>query len=200
MTLAERLATAGFPPAVSNGVRMAFTPGRGRTAVPVRAALVGVVVGTVGLGECALVFAGALDHLTASPAGTAHPGTSRRATSRSNNPCGSGAYGVGATPGIAALDEVCAQSVEMDGHSVDAIAVLRRVRGSGIRVHRRGWSWAAGADEVVLGAKTMQRLGKGIGDGVVVTRRSTRRRFRVWSGAKCSHGWRRARRSPTAPD
>ena len=130
MTLAERLATAGFPPAVSNGIRMAFTPGRGRTAVPVRAALVGVVAGAVGLASV-LVFAGALDHLTASPARYGSPWDFATGDVAANNPCGSGAYGIGATPGVAALDEVCAQSVEMDGHSVDAVA-LRRVRGSGI--------------------------------------------------------------------
>ena len=65
--IAAALASAGIRPAPVLGVRMAFEPGRGRTAVPVRSALVvnalaiSVVVGV-------LTFAASLDRLVETPA------------------------------------------------------------------------------------------------------------------------------------
>jgi hypothetical protein len=60
-------ARVGFPPALDVGFRLAVEPGRGRTAVPVRSALVGAIVGVLGVVGC-LTFRSGLDAAVASPA------------------------------------------------------------------------------------------------------------------------------------
>ena len=56
-----------FPPSTWIGVRMAFEPGRGRSAVPVRSAFVGAVAGALGV-VAVLTFASSLHHLVTTPA------------------------------------------------------------------------------------------------------------------------------------
>ena len=59
---AARWATnAGFPPAMLIGARLAVEPGRGRRAVPVRSALIGAVVGVLGVVGCFTFRAGIAD-------------------------------------------------------------------------------------------------------------------------------------------
>ena len=64
--VARSAASAGAPPTVTAGLRMALEPGRGPTAVPVRSAFLGAAVGTVGI-VAVLVFSASLDHLVATP-------------------------------------------------------------------------------------------------------------------------------------
>ena len=59
-------ARAGLRPSVTNGFRMALEPGRGANALPVRSALLGAVLGLVGV-SAALVFASSLGHLESTP-------------------------------------------------------------------------------------------------------------------------------------
>jgi hypothetical protein len=60
------LARASFPPALDVGFRLAVEPGRGRSAVPVRSALIGAVVGVLGVVGC-LTFRAGLDNAVKSP-------------------------------------------------------------------------------------------------------------------------------------
>jgi ABC-type lipoprotein release transport system permease subunit len=65
--LVARWATAGsFPPALLIGSRLATEPGRGRRAVPVRSALVGAIVGVIGVVGC-LTFRSGLADTVANP-------------------------------------------------------------------------------------------------------------------------------------
>ena len=65
-TVAQVAAERGLAPSVVNGVRMAFQRGGGRTSVPVRSALVGAVVGVLGI-TAVLVFSASLQQLVATP-------------------------------------------------------------------------------------------------------------------------------------
>jgi hypothetical protein len=65
-TVISRLAAAGPIPLVM-GIRLALHRGAGRTAVPVRSAVISAAVGVAAL-SAAIVFAGSLSHLLASPA------------------------------------------------------------------------------------------------------------------------------------
>jgi hypothetical protein len=65
--VARRAESAGMPVAGVVGVRFALEPGRGRTAVPVRSALVGTVV-AVALVVTTLTFASSLNTLVSHPA------------------------------------------------------------------------------------------------------------------------------------
>jgi ABC-type lipoprotein release transport system permease subunit len=59
-------ARLGLPPALAIGSRLAVEPGRGRRAVPVRSALIGAVVGVVGVVGC-FTFRAGLTDAAASP-------------------------------------------------------------------------------------------------------------------------------------
>jgi ABC-type lipoprotein release transport system permease subunit len=54
-------ARTGLPPALAIGSRLAIEPGRGRRAVPVRSALIGAVVGVLGVVGCFTFRAGLAD-------------------------------------------------------------------------------------------------------------------------------------------
>jgi len=64
--LVGSLSRLGFPPSAISGVRMAVEPGRGRTAVPVRSAVLSMVMG-VGALVASLVFVSSLHHLVSTP-------------------------------------------------------------------------------------------------------------------------------------
>ena len=57
---------AGLPPALAIGSRLAVEPGRGRRAVPVRSALIGAIVGVLGVVGC-FTFRAGLTDAAASP-------------------------------------------------------------------------------------------------------------------------------------
>jgi len=63
---AERLARAGAPVSAVTGVRLAFDPGQGRTAVPVRSALAGLVLSVAAVAAAA-TFGANLLHLVHTP-------------------------------------------------------------------------------------------------------------------------------------
>src|SRR6185437_7766962 len=54
-------AQAGLPPALAIGSRLAVEPGRGRRAIPVRSALIGAIVGVLGVVGCFTFRAGLAD-------------------------------------------------------------------------------------------------------------------------------------------
>jgi hypothetical protein len=60
-TAGKWAARTGLPPALAVGSRLAVEPGRGRRAVPVRSALVGAIVGVLGVVGCFTFRAGLTD-------------------------------------------------------------------------------------------------------------------------------------------
>jgi PPIC-type PPIASE domain/FtsX-like permease family len=64
--LADTLAQWGLPPTVVSGVRLALTPGRGTTAVPIAGTLLGAI-SAVAVVAVALTFTASLDHLFSTP-------------------------------------------------------------------------------------------------------------------------------------
>jgi len=65
--LAGRLARRGLSPAAVSGIQLAFEPGRGRSAVPVRAAIVGMAAALAAV-LAALVFGSSVSHVIGDPA------------------------------------------------------------------------------------------------------------------------------------
>jgi hypothetical protein len=61
------MARCGLPPAAVAGVRLAFEPGRDRTAVPVHSAIFGMAVALAAV-MAALVFGSSLAHVIDDPA------------------------------------------------------------------------------------------------------------------------------------
>jgi MacB-like periplasmic core domain/FtsX-like permease family len=156
-----------MPPSSVAGVRLALEPGRGRSAVPVRSSIAGVTVGLAAL-IAAMTFGTSLDHLLHTPRlygvtwdldlvgefGTRE--AERRilpVVQRDPRVAGAAAGGISVP-------------MEVDGLRADAVAIA----GDSAAVFpallegRR----PAKADEIVVGARTLQRLGKHVGDPVQV--------------------------------
>jgi hypothetical protein len=156
--VASRLARSGAAPTTVAGVRLAFEQGAGRTSASVRPSLIGATVGVAGV-LATLVFATSLDHLSTTPQ----------------------AYGwnwdvvvggpqlelddVGGDR-VEAVSEVRATNVEVDGRPVAAFG-FRQIKGEMFLTVVDGRPPRT-ADEAVLGAETIDRLGVGIGDSVEV--------------------------------
>lgn len=150
---------AGWSAPAVVGITMALEPGRGRTAVPVRPALIGAVVGTAGV-VAALTFGASLDHLTSTPA----------------------AYGWnwGLSPDLFDEDaellaeqeevedvgQLFLQQVVVDGRQLQGMSVSS-LKGDPSLTLLEG-RMPASIGEVALGPVTADRAGASIGDRVVV--------------------------------
>ncbi len=174
-TLAERVAAAGTAPPLTNGVRMAVESDRRGT--PIRPALFGAVVGTLGL-TAALLFGASVRHLVATPRLYGANWDFSAADVTANTPCGGSDYGLAAEPGIAALAELCSQNVQLDGRPVTAIAYTQ-LRGGPIEPVVVSGQAPDGPNELALGATTLRMLGKHAGDTVHVAGRSTTLEYRI---------------------
>ena len=163
--LAAALTSAG-PVTSGVGVRMAFEPGRGRTAVPVRSALAGSVIALAAL-VAAAVFGASLAGLV---------GTPHRYGDNWDAELNIGFAGVSgpffgshvapAVPEVAGYAAGNTGQVTVDGMIVPAIGV-DQVRGSGYLTLLAGRAPTA-PDEIVLGAQTLRALHRQVGQTVRV--------------------------------
>jgi hypothetical protein len=152
---------AGFSPAATTGLRMAVEPGRGETAVPLRSAFLGVVLGVVGVGA-AVVFASSLGHLASTPR---LYGSTWDFNIRDNAlHCDRSNHGLARDPALASLAAVCIENVEVEGRPVIAWG-FAPVRGA-ISAETVSGHAPRGPNEVALGSATLQALGKRVGDVV----------------------------------
>jgi hypothetical protein len=163
--IVERAAGAGFRPALTNGLRMALQSGHGDTAVPVRSAFVGAIVGVAGV-TAALVFAASLTHLVDTPRlyGWTWELTSEVPAAK---PCTTAEdYGLAEQPGVEAVGIVCSanQGIEVDDRPAAAWG-FRSLSGT-VEPEVVAGRAPRGPNEVALGAVTLDAIGKGIGDTV----------------------------------
>jgi ABC-type antimicrobial peptide transport system permease subunit len=155
---------AGLPSTATNGLRMALEPGAGTTAVPVRSAYFGAVFGIVGI-TAVLMFTASLNHLTTTP--RLYGWTADFAAQdnyNSGNSCGKVDYGLTHTAGIAAVAAACTQTVQLNGHPVNAWGYTS-LRGT-IQPEPVQGHTPAGPHDIALGTITLHDLHKHIGDTV----------------------------------
>lgn len=170
----ERLATVLSSPIATTGLRSSFTStGRGgspRAAIAGLALAVAAVAGTV-------TFGAGLDHLVSTPS-TYGWNWDALATLPDEDWHVPGSLFEGRaedSPELTGWSVLTMDQVVLDGQRTPAVGVDYRLGDVGptiVRGHR-----PEGPDEVVLGARTMDRLGVGIGDEV--TAGSDGRRFEV---------------------
>ena len=195
-TIAARAAAAGASPPLSHGLRLALERGRGRNAVPVRSAAIGAVLGVLGV-TAVLVFGASLDALVAAPARYGAPWDFQVTDETSNTPCGAGDYGLGRQAGIAALTEVCAQSVELDGRPVGAFAYTR-LTGRPVRPEIVAGRAPRGAARSRWEERRLVHCTRRSATSCTLT--AGRRASTIASSVRrCSRLWARRSRSPTAP-
>lgn len=173
----ERAAAVGMTPSFTSGLAMALESGKGRSAVPVRSAFLGAVVGVVGV-SAVLVFASRLDHLVATPRLYGWTWDFKAADITPNTPCGAEDYGLAREPGITAVAEVCSQNVQLDGRPVAGLA-FTSLSGGAIGPEVTAGRAPSGPREVALGSKTLHALGKRIGDTVQANGRSAKLDYRI---------------------
>ena len=177
-TVPELAARVGLAPTATIGLCMAVEPGSGRTAVPVRSAFFGAVVGVVGV-TAVIVFASSLHHIVARPRLYGVTWDFATADLTSNTPCGgANDFGLTRQPGIAAVAEVCYDnSIQVDGRTVTGLA-LTSLRGT-IDPDVVAGRAPRGPHEVALGSTTMHALGKTIGDTVEVAGPTAKLDYRI---------------------
>ena len=168
---ARAAATFGLPPALLIGSRLATEPGRGRRAVPVRSALVGAIVGVVGVVGC-LTFRSGLSDTVSNPTrsgvvwdyGVATAGTLPQATAGTISRDSAVASSVHAT---------WARAISINGQPTPTFGTetvkghLEFVVLAGRAPRHRG--------EVALAPVTMESLGVRIGQEVIVGSRPAQR-------------------------
>ncbi|MDQ3640176.1 MAG: ABC transporter permease [Actinomycetota bacterium] len=165
--VARALAAAGLPPPVTAGARMAFEPGRGRTAVPVRSGLAGAVLGLASL-VAVVVFAASLTALEHTPA---RYGWNWDANVPGSGPSGSDdsaveshAADLAADPAVADLAAVRISHAQMAGSYLHVLG-FSALKGAVTPTVIEGRA-AHGPDEVVLGTETLRRVGASLGDHI----------------------------------
>jgi hypothetical protein len=178
------LARRGARPSLVTGVRMAFEPGRGRIAVPVRTALAAVVISTLALGTN-VAFVASYGHWRATP----------RLYGWNWDAIIGGAFGApDATPQV--VGNILARSDTAEAWSAGTIVPTVRlssdrrgptqvnlwgidpIRGSVLPPVVAG-RWPSASDEVALGSETMRLLGTHVGDGIVLRTSSGTASMRV---------------------
>ena len=162
--LAGRLARLGLSPAAVSGIRLAFEPGRGRAAVPVRPAIVGMAAALAAV-LAALVFGASLSHVIGDPAvagwdwdvtvGNPHSGDiSARALPQ-----------LRADRFISGFTVTAMGDALLDGRDVTVVG-MQAVTGQAAPPVLAGRLPRA-ADEIALAGRELRALGKGVGDSVV---------------------------------
>jgi putative ABC transport system permease protein len=167
--LAAALAWLGGVPTVAIGARMAFEPGRGRGGVSARSTLTGTVIAVAAV-VAALVFGSSLVRLVDTPRLYGQDWTLGLSLGFASGPA-SGPSGMGAVlsrvPGVAAYSGGNFGQISVDGQQVAAIGI-RPLHGGDVFPTLLDGRPPAAADEITLGARTLRRLGKHVGDLVSV--------------------------------
>jgi putative ABC transport system permease protein len=174
--VANGLAARGLPAPVVVGARMALEPGRGRTAVPVRSAVLGTAVAVAAVAG-AFTFNANLNRLVSTPR----------------------LYGwnwdIGAGVGFFVLPRDVSEellrhpvvdgvagaqygSVELGGREVPALGI-DQLGGAPVFPTLLDGRVPNGPDEIALGAKTLRRARRRVGDTVVVKINDASRTLRV---------------------
>ena len=149
----------------SVGVRMAFEPGRGRTAVPVRSALVGTTVAIAAV-VAAVVFGTSLIALVSTPHRYGQNWAQEVDLGFAGITAGLGARLLSAEPAISAYAAGDYGQLSIDGQLVAAIGISP-VRGQGY------FTLLAGHDlsrpgQIVLGVRTLRAIHRQLGQSVQV--------------------------------
>lgn len=176
--LGRRLARTGVGPAAVTGVRMALEPGRGRTAVPTRATLIGTTVGIVGV-VAMLVFAASLDRLVDTPS---RYGWDWDVVASAQMP----AEDLRRDPAVAGLTEARFFNLEVGGRATNAVGV-RQIEGSVLPTVINGRA-PRRIGEVALGSETLADLNVVIGDRVSASGLDGRGTLRVVGEAVFASG------------
>jgi putative ABC transport system permease protein len=171
--LARFVARLPLPPSAGAGVRLALEPGHGRSATPVRSAVVGLTIAVATM-VAAFGFAAGMDHFAATPrlwgldfdfgAGQPFLGS---------------AFQEQAVPAVADdpdIQDLMAGNFQQylslrgpGGEQQEAVWALQQVKGRPVSTTMLEGRWPNAPDEIGLGRETLTALGAEVGGTVSVT-------------------------------
>jgi hypothetical protein len=165
--VAGRLAARGLSPAAVSGIQLAFDPGRGRAAVPVRAAIAGMAAALAAV-LAALVFGSSVSHVIGDPAvagwdwdvtvGNPHSGdVSAQAVPR-----------LRADAFVSGFTVTAMGGAQLDGRDDITLVGLQTITGRVVPPVLAGRLPDA-PGEIALGGRELRALGKSVGDIVVAS-------------------------------
>ena len=178
--MSEAAAASGAPPTASIGVDMAVRSGNGPTAVPVRSAFIGTVLGVLGV-TAVLIFSASMQHLTLTPHLYGWTWDLTTIDQTVDVPCSGNDVGLRHIPGVGAVAEVCYQHLQVDGRPTAgwSIEPLRGSIGPEIVNGRAPQT----ANEVALGELTLRALHKDLGDTIQAAGPTTKHEYRIVGSA-----------------
>jgi hypothetical protein len=158
----------GAPPSALIGVGRAVERGRGRSAVPVGSAIVGVVLAVLAL-SATTVFGASLSHLTTTPALYGQPFDAWFSLDAGLNATGPSPVqkSILAQAAITKVTEGIGGDVSVNGHTVDALAG-KSLRGRPLFTTVSGRLPRGNENEVAMGAATMRLVHAHVGSVVRV--------------------------------
>jgi hypothetical protein len=160
--VAALAASAGLPTPVVLGARFALEPGRGRTAVPTRSVVLGATL-SVAIVVTTLTFSSGLRTLVARP--DLYGWNWNYALTSLNAVPPQALTALTGDPLVQAWSGYSDANLEIDGEEIPALgASTTAVVGPPVLTGRE----ITGANQVVLGAATLARLGKRVGETVQV--------------------------------
>jgi hypothetical protein len=157
------MAHAGFPPTAVSGVRLAFEPGRDRTAVPVRSAIFGTTAALAAV-LAAVVFGSSLAHVIADPAvagwawdlavGSPHDGDISVQTE----------HKLRENPDVAGFAATAMAETQLGGRHVTVVGMQSVLGDITLPVLAGRLPYAP--DEIALGGRELRALHKRVGDHI----------------------------------
>ena len=170
--LAAWIARLPLPASAGAGARLALEPGHGRSATPVRSAVIGLSIAVAAM-VAAFGFAASMDHFSRTPRLYG-----MNFTFGAGQPFQGDVFEKEAVPVIEAepgLQDLAVGNfqqfvaVQSPAGEVQEIAwALTDVKGTTVTPTMLEGRWPEGADEVALGAETLRTLGVSLGDTVTV--------------------------------
>lgn len=160
-----RLARAGLPASAVAGVRMAVEPGRGRSVVPTRAALVGTAVSLAAL-ITALTFGASLDRLLDTPRLYGWNWDAVVGSPFDEDLSDKVVPALAAEPSVSEFSSVKNAEMQVGAKRVRTLG-FDTVQGSVLPPITAGRA-PRGPDEIAMGAKTLRQSGRSLGDLVDV--------------------------------
>ena len=171
---------AGFPVTVVIGIRFALEPGRGRTAVPVRPALLGAIVGVLGV-LAAFTFSAGVSDAAANPARfgqTWQLDTFFGENGQDFGPVSQVLHAVTADRDVVGVDDARIGGAQSGQVSVESFSYAPAA-GKRVPVVLTGGRMPAAPDEIALAPTTARELHAAIGSTIRLTGGAAKRPVRV---------------------
>ena len=162
---AGRLAGWGLSPAAMSGIRMAFEPGRGRAAVPARAAVAGSIAALAAV-LAALVFASSLSHVISDPAVAGWDWDVTVGNPHSGNVDQQAVPLLRSDDFVSGFTVTAMGDVVLDGSHDVTLVGLQTGKGHVVPPVLAGRLPRSGT-EIALGGRDLRALGKSVGDTVL---------------------------------